>query len=394
MLESIAILLLGGFIAGMVMTKFNLPPLLGMLVIGVLFGPYMFDWLGNDLLHISPEIRTFSLMVILIRAGLGIHKHEIQKVGWSALKMSSIPSLMEGFAVTALAYFFFNFSFAEAGMLGFILAAVSPAVVVPSMLELKEARLGEDKQIPTLLLAGTSIDDVFAITLFTFFLGLGTSGGESIVFSLLKIPFSIIVGVMIGLVIGLIFVKLFDFKKFLKSNSERLLLVLSGAIFFYHFGEQIGIASLLGIMTLGFMIVEKRPEVAKGLSKQLLGIWVFAQILLFSLVGAAVDIDVAFQAGLMGLVIIGVGLMFRTLGVVISLIGTNLNRRERLFCVFSYWPKATVQAAIGGIPLASGVGEGGTILAIAVLSILLTAPMGAILIKKTAPLLLTRAKEQ
>jgi NhaP-type Na+/H+ or K+/H+ antiporter len=390
MLESIALLLVSGFILGMVMKGFRLPPLLGMLFVGIMFGPYVLDWLHIDLLHISSEIRTFSLLIILIRAGLGIKRHEIQAVGSLAVKMSSLPGLLEGFSILLVSYYVFDFSFAEAGMLGFIIAAVSPAVVVPSMLELKSERYGEDKQIPTLLLAGTSIDDVFAITIFSFFLSLGTTGDVSIVESVLKIPFSIILGVIGGLVSGYLFIKLFDFKKLFHSNVERLLLLLTGAIGFYTFGEAVGIASLLGIMAIGFLITDQREQIGVELSLTLLSIWFFAQILLFSLVGAEVNITVALEAGFMGLIIIMVGLLFRTVGVFISTMGSNLNMKERLFCVLSYLPKATVQAAIGALPLASGVEKGPEILAIAVLSILLTAPLGAILIKWSAPKLLKK----
>ena len=390
MLESIALLLVSGFILGMVMKGFRLPPLLGMLFVGIIFGPYVLDWLHIDLLHISSEIRTFSLLIILIRAGLGIKRHEIQAVGSLAVKMSSLPGLLEGFSILLVSYYVFDFSFAEAGMLGFIIAAVSPAVVVPSMLELKSERYGEDKQIPTLLLAGTSIDDVFAITIFSFFLSLGTTGDVSIVESVLKIPFSIILGVIGGLVSGYLFIKLFDFKRLFQSNVERLLLLLTGAIGFYAFGEAVGIASLLGIMAIGFLITDQREQIGVELSLTLLSIWFFAQILLFSLVGAEVNITVALEAGFMGLIIIMVGLLFRTVGVFISTMGSNLNMKERLFCVLSYLPKATVQAAIGALPLASGVGKGPEILAIAVLSILLTAPLGAILIKWSAPKLLKK----
>lgn len=390
MLESVALLLVSGFILGMVMKGFRLPPLLGMLFVGIIFGPYVLDWLHIDLLHISSEIRTFSLLIILIRAGLGIKRHEIQAVGSLAVKMSSLPGLLEGFSILLVSYYLFDFSFAEAGMLGFIIAAVSPAVVVPSMLELKSERYGEDKQIPTLLLAGTSIDDVFAITIFSFFLSLGTTGDVSIVESVLKIPVSIVLGVLGGLVIGYLFIKLFDFKRLFQSNVERLLLLLTGAIGFYTFGEVVGIASLLGIMAIGFLITDQREQMGAALSNTLLSIWFFAQILLFSLVGAEVNITVALEAGLMGLVIIMIGLLFRTIGVFISTIGSNLNMKERLFCVLSYLPKATVQAAIGALPLASGVEKGPEILAIAVLSILLTAPLGAILIKWSAPKLLKK----
>lgn len=220
MLTGIGLLLLFGYIGGKLVSRTKLPPLIGMLLVGMALGPYVLDWLDSDLLTVSQDIRTFALIVLLLRAGLGIKKDQIKQVGTIALKISSIPCFLEGLTITALAYYLLNFSFAEAGMLGFIIAAVSPAVVVPSMLDLKEKEYGEDKQVPTLLLAGTSIDDVFAITLFTFFLGLGTSGQDtSIAFELASIPFSIIAGMMGGAVIALL--ATFLFKQFDKKYVEN-----------------------------------------------------------------------------------------------------------------------------------------------------------------------------
>lgn len=387
MLTGVGLLLLLGYIGGRLVSKIKLPPLIGMLFVGILSGPYVLNWLGSDLLLVSQDIRMFALIIILLRAGLGIKKEQIKQVGTISLKLSSIPCLLEGFTVLGLAYYILGFSLAEAGMLGFIIAAVSPAVVVPSMLDLKEKRLGENKQIPTLLLAGASIDDVFAITLFTFFLGLGTETTESsLLFDLARIPFSIIGGVILGGLLALFAVYLF--KLMHKKYIEKLVLLLGATILFVEWGDAIGIASLLGVMTIGFLLLEKVPAQSKEFSLALGGLWVFLQILLFALVGAEVNIAVALDSGFIGLAIIAVGLLARSTGVWLATIGSGLNAKERLFCMIAYTPKATVQAAIGAVPLALGVEQGATILAIAVLSIIVTAPLGALAIYTTAPRLL------
>ncbi|WP_423190450.1 cation:proton antiporter [Alkalibacterium sp. f15] len=387
MLTGLGLLLLLGYIGGKMASKVKLPPLIGMLFVGVLMGPYMLNWLDSDLLLVSQDIRTFALIIILLRAGLGIKKEQIKEVGVIALKMSSIPCLIEGFTVTGLAYYLLGFSFAEAGMLGFIIAAVSPAVVVPSMLDLKEKRLGEDKQVPTLLLAGTSIDDVFAITLFTFFLGLGTEAMESsLLLDIARIPLSIIGGVVIGGVLALFAV--YIFKLIHKKYIEKLVLLLGATILFVEWGDALGIASLLGVMIIGFLLLEKVPAQSKEFSLALGGLWVFLQILLFALVGAEVNIAVALDSGFIGLGIILIGLLARSAGVWIATMSSDLNTKERLFCMIAYTPKATVQAAIGAVPLALGFEQGATILAIAVLSIIVTAPLGALAIYATAPKLL------
>lgn len=390
MLSGIGLLLLFGYIGGRLVSKVKLPPLIGMLFVGILLGPYVMNRLDPELLLVSQDIRMFALIIILLRAGLGIKKEQIKQVGTIALKLSSLPCVFEGFTVLALAYYLLGFSFAEAGMLGFIIAAVSPAVVVPSMLDLKEKRLGEAKQIPTLILAGASIDDVFAITLFTFFLGLGTERVErSLLLDLARIPFSIVGGIVAGGILAVFAAYVFKFMH--KKYIEKLVLLLGSTILFVEWGESIGIASLLGVMTIGFLLLEKVPVQSKEFSVALGGLWVFLQILLFALVGAEVNIAVAFESGFLGLAIIAIGLLARGAGVWLATIGSGLNAKERLFCMIAYTPKATVQAAIGAVPLALGVEQGATILAIAVLSIIVTAPLGALAIYVSAPKLLEQA---
>ena len=393
MLVSLSLLLVLGLLAGKVVELWRLPGLLGMLLVGILLGPYVFDVLDPDLLQISQDLRSLALIVILLRAGLGLKRENLAQVGSAALRLSCIPCILEGTTVMVLARWLLSLTWPEAGMLGFIIAAVSPAVVVPGMLNIKELGYGEDKQISTLIMAGASVDDVIAITLFTFFLGLGIQGEANVVLELGKIPLSISAGIAGGLLVAILLLKMYSFKPLTTRNTEKLLLLLSLAILYFEVGEHLGIASLLGVMTIGLVMVEKRQDSANQFSQKLARVWIFAQVILFTLVGAEVNIGVAVQAGLIGALIIGIGLIGRSLGVWIATLGTNLNGRERLFCMIAYFPKATVQAAIGALPLAAGIEAGSIILAIAVLSILITAPLGAIGIKVGAPILLQKVEK-
>lgn len=388
---SIAIIVMLGLIFNKVFEKVKLPGLLGMLILGILLGPHGLNWLFRDLLmtedvmRVSADFRKIALIVILLRAGFGIKKETLKKVGVPALKMSFIPGLMEGATVAFLGVQLLGISLVEAGMLGFIIAAVSPAVVVPAMLSLVEQGKGEKKGIPTMILAGASIDDVVAITIFSSFLGM--YGGEKINLGrqVMGIPVSIILGILIGVVCG--FSLVWFFKRYHIRDTKKVLIILSMAILLTSLESAVEhivpIASLLGVMTIGFIILEVYPKLAKRLSVKLNKIWVFAEILLFVLVGAQVNVAVAFDSGLLGLLIIAGGLTARSLGVWLSLLGTELNYKERLFAVVAYMPKATVQAAIGAVPLAAGVASGDVILALAVLSIMVTAPLGAIGIRLT-----------
>ncbi|WP_416199135.1 MAG: Sodium/proton antiporter, CPA1 family [Sporanaerobacter sp.] len=380
MAKSLAAILLLGLPANKLFEKFKLPGLLGMLILGVIIGPYGLNLLQADMINISGDLRKIALIIILLRAGLGINKADLKKVGNSALKMSCIPGLIEGLFIAFASTKFLDFSFVQGGILGFIIAAVSPAVVVPSMLSLIENNIGTNKGIPTLILAGASTDDVFAITIFSAFLGLYSGAHVNIGVQLLNIPLSILLGIGSGIVIGIIMVKIFS--KYHIRDTKKVLLILGVSILLTEFENllktKIEIASLLGVMTIGFIIVEKMPDLGERLAAKFNKIWVFAEILLFVLVGAQVNIGVALEAGMVGIIVIFIGLIGRSIGVLISLIGTDLNWKERLFCVIAYIPKATVQAAMGAVPLTLGVESGDVILAIAVLSILITAPLGAI----------------
>ena len=390
MAGSLATIILLGLLTNKLFKKMGLPGLLGMLILGVVIGLYGLDLLHQDMVKVSADLRRIALIIILLRAGLGIDKSALKKNSVVAIKMSSIPAIIEGFFIAFAAVRFLSFSFIQGGMLGFIIAAVSPAVVVPSMLKLIENGMGSKKGIPTLILAGASLDDVFAITIFSAFLGIYSGADMNLGIQLLNIPISIALGIMVGAIIGFILVKLF--KRYHIEDTKKLLLILGLAILLTELENllkpNIAIASLLGVMSIGFILIEKVPDIGKEISAKLNKVWVFAEILLFVLVGAEVNIRVAFEAGKIGIIIILIGLLGRSIGVIISLFGTGFNWKERLFCMISYVPKATVQAAMGAVPLSMGVESGDTILALAVLSILITAPLGAIGINFSAEKLL------
>ncbi len=380
MATSLAIIIILGLLANAIFTRIKLPGLLGMIIVGVLIGPYGLDWLSEDIIRVSADFRKIALIIILLRAGFGISKEDLKKVGAPAIRLSCIPGLFEGFTIGTIAMKMFGFDFVQGCILGFIIAAVSPAVIVPAMLNLMERELGKGKGIPTLILAGASIDDVFAITIFSTFLGIYNGFKINIGLRILSIPVSIILGILLGATIGIFLVKLF--KKYSIRDTKKVLYIIGAGILLTALESlvksKVEIAGLLGVMTIGFIILEIMPHVGKRMAVKLDKIWVFAEILLFVLVGAQVNVGLALDAGLKGILLIAIGLLARSIGVVISLLKTDLNKKEKVFCIIAYIPKATVQAAIGAIPLSLGVESGDLMLSIAVLSIVLTAPIGAI----------------
>lgn len=390
MATSLALIILLGLTFNTLFAKIKMPGLLGMLILGVVIGPYGFNLIQPEIMNVSADFRKIALIIILLRAGFGISKEDLKRVGAPALRLSCIPGIIEGMFIAFASIKFLGFSFIQGGILGFIIAAVSPAVVVPQMLNFMEKGIGTNKGIPTLILAGASIDDVFAITIFSTFLGLYSGSHVNIGIKLLGIPVSIILGIVAGVIIGFIMINIF--KKYHIRDTKKVLLILGASILLTTLENvvksKIEIASLLGVMTIGFIILEKMPQVGRRLALKFNKIWIFAEILLFVLVGAQVNISVAINAGAAGIIIIFIGLIGRSIGVILSLLGTDLNWKERLFCAIAYIPKATVQAAMGAIPLSLGVASGDVILAVAVLSILVTAPLGAIAINLSAPRLL------
>lgn len=394
MATGLAIITLLGLLMNTLFVKLRLPGLLGMLILGIAIGPYGLDWIDSGLMAASADFRKIALIIILLRAGLGISRESLNKVGYAAIRLSIIPGVLEGFAIGLISIPLLGFTWIQGGILGFILAAVSPAVIVPMMIQLSERGLGTDKNIPTLILAAASVDDVVAITIFSAFLGMYSGAHVNIGIQLAWIPVSIILGIGVGILSGIVLVKVFERHHI--RDTKKVLVILGIGIMLTALESalknRLEIAALLGVMTIGFILLEKRPVVAHRLSAKFGKIWVFAEILLFVLVGAQVDPSVALDAGANGLLILAAGLSARSLGVLISTAGTPLNLKERFFCVVAYLPKATVQAAIGAIPLTLGVEGGDVIMAIAVLSILITAPLGALGIRISAPRLLSQTE--
>ena len=381
MAVSLAEIILLGLLVEWVFRKCRLPGLIGMLLLGVVAGSF----LAPDFLAASQDLRLIALIVILLRAGFELSRDALAKAGWRTLLLAFIPGVIEGLTITFLGPLFLPLTHLEAALLGFILAAVSPAVVVPSMIRFIEEKRGAKKAIPTMVLAAASLDDVFAITIFSILLGIYSGEAVSIGGALAGIPVSILLGIGVGAAAGWLLLKLFE--RFNPRATKRTLIVVGVSILLVRAQQllegTVPFAALLAVMALGFLILEKRERMAHELSSKLGKIWVLASILLFTLVGAQVDVNVAWDAGLPGALIILIGLIFRSIGTYISVMGTDLNFEEKMFCVVAYIPKATVQAAIGAVPLAAGVESGEIILAVAVLSIILTAPVGAIGIKFT-----------
>lgn len=380
MMLSLAIIIIFGLVGGFLFKLIKLPTVIGMLVAGIVIGPFGLDMLDANMLAISSDLRMIALIIILLRAGLGINREAIERVGKSVVTMSTIPVLIEGLAIAFLSVWLLGFDFIRGGMLGFIIAAVSPAIIVPAMLKLIQKRIGEKKGLPVLVLASASIDDVIAITLFSMFTSIYLSTRTNVLMHLVSIPMSVVLGILLGLLIGYVLVSLFN--RFHMRDSKKVVLLIAMGIFMVSFADLVEsyvlIAALLGVMTIGLVIVERKKELAVRLSKKFDKIWVFAELFLFVLVGAAVNIHTALDVGLLGIVIVLLGLTCRSIGVLIATARSPFVRNEKLFLVISYIPKATVQAAVGSVPLALGVAGGEMILAISVLAIMITAPIGAL----------------
>ncbi|HCQ5694252.1 TPA: cation:proton antiporter [Clostridioides difficile] len=393
MLTSLALIFLLGMASGGIFKRIKLPNLLGMLLTGIILGPYVLNLIDNSILDISSDLRKIALIIILTRAGLSLDINDLKKVGRPAVLMCFIPATFEIIGMIVLAPKLLGVSILEAAVMGAVVGAVSPAIIVPKMLKLMEEGYGTEKSIPQMLLAGTSIDDIFVIVMFTVFTGLAQGNSISAI-SFLQIPVSIILGVIAGAVIGICLAVFF--KKVHMRDSAKGVLLLSISFLMISLETALeGIVSfsgLLAVMSIGIFLQIKYRVVARRLSIKYSKLWVGAEILLFVLVGATVDISYAFKAGIGAVILIFGVLLFRMVGVFFCLIKTNLTIKERLFCMIGYIPKATVQAAIGGVPLAMGMASGQLILTLAVLAILITAPLGAFGIDVTYKKLLTSVK--
>jgi NhaP-type Na+/H+ or K+/H+ antiporter len=388
---NLGIIIVLGIITIKLFNRFNVPTFLGYLLLGILLGPFCFDIIDNAFLGLNQEISSLAIIILLIRAGLGLNRDAMRKIGRPAVEMSCIPSIIEGLSIMVIGHYILGISFLEAGMLGFILASVSPAVLVPKMLGFIRKGFGVDKGVPTLLLAGSAADDVVAITIFSAFLGMYTGGNLNIVGDILGIPISIILGIATGFVSGIVL--LLIFKRWEFSSTEKLLIVLAIGILLNALEDLlegiVPVAGLVGVMVIGFLIIDRSPKVGKELSDKFSHIWFLAEIILFVLLGAQLRLDIIPGILIPGLVIITLGLFARAIGVYISLAGSGFNNKEKLFCMISYIPKANAQATIGSLPLAAGVASGEIILAITGIAIIYTAPLGAILIDKAGGKLLS-----
>mgnify|MGYP004451246209 FL=1 len=384
MLFSIALMLLVGMLAGWGCKKLHLPGLLGMIFTGIVLGPFALNLIDGTILSISSELRRIALIIILTRAGLSLDINDLKKVGRPAILMCFVPACFEMTGMIILAPLLLHISYIEAAVMGAVIAAVSPAVIVPKMLKLMDEGYGVNKSVPQMILAGASVDDVFVIVMFSVFTGLAQGNGVSAV-SFIRIPVSIILGILIGMAAGTILA--IYFKKIHIRDTVKVIILLCISFLLVtaedRFSDIIPFASLIAVMCIGIALQRNRTEAAVRLSVKFNKLWVCAEVILFVLVGATVNISYAISAGISAVMLIFGVLLFRMAGVFVCMIKTKLNMRERLFCVIAYMPKATVQAAIGGVPLSMGLACGNIVLTVAVLAIIITAPLGAFLIDLT-----------
>ena len=397
MLTSLSLILLVGLAMGGICRRLKLPRIIGMLFTGILLGPFVLNLLDENILTISPDLRQMALVIILIKAGLSLKLSDLKKVGRPALLMSALPATFEILAFVLIGPMILPITPVEGAVMGAVLGAVSPAVVIPRMDHLMESGYGMDKSIPQLIIAGASCDDIFVIVLFSTFVSMA-QGGSAQVSDFVDIPVSIILGVILGALVGWLLCKFFE-NYYARGkhirNSTKVIVVLGVSFMLLAIedaaADVVAVSGLLAIVSMACTLNMTCPaHVVKRLGEKFGKLWIAAEVLLFVLVGAAVDINYTLEAGLPAVLMILLALVFRSVGVVLCLLGTNLNNKERLYCILAYLPKATVQAAIGSVPLAMGLPCGKLVLSIAVLSILITAPLGAIAMDATYRKLLTQ----
>ena len=400
LLTSLAFVFLLGLAMAALCQRIKIPRIIGMLITGILLGPCVLNWLSDSVLGISSELRQMALIIILLKVGLSLNLADLKKVGRPALMMSCVPASFEILAFVIFAPAILHISRVEAAVMGAVLGAVSPAVVIPRMVQLMETKYGTDQRIPQMIMAGASCDDIFVIVLFSTFTNMA-QGGSAHVADFINIPVSILLGIALGAVAGYglsLFFETAYAKEHYVRNSMKVILIL-GMSFFLMSVEtwlkgKVSVSGLLAVVSMAAVIrIKCIPKVSKRLSEKFGKLWIAAEVILFVLVGAAVDIRYTMQAGIAAVLMIFVGLMFRAVGVSLCMLGTKLNKKERLFCVIAYLPKATVQAAIGSVPLAMGLPCGQIVLSVAVLAILITAPLGAAGMDLTYDKLLVRSED-
>ena len=391
MLTSLALMLILGLLLGSIFHKLNLPRLLGMMITGMILGPYALNLLDDKILSISSDLRQLALIIILLRAGLSLDLSDLKKVGRPAVLMCFVPSCFEIVGIILLAPRLLHITILEAAIMGAVVAAVSPAVIIPRMLKLMEEGYGKKNSLPSLILAGASVDDVFVIVLFTAFISLKTGGSVSTQ-DFFRIPLSIVFGLMVGICCGLILSKLF--KMIHMRDTAKVIIILSISFLLVELEKQISavlpMSGLLAVISMAAILNKTYEMLAKRLSVRLNKIWVVAEIIVFVLVGVTVNLKYVVSAGALSLLIIFGALLFRMFGVFLCMIRTRLSKKEKIFCMLAYTPKASVQAAIGTIPLSLGLACGDKVLTVAVLTIVFTAPLGALMMDKTYKKLLER----
>lgn len=384
MLLSLGFIIVVGYLLGRLLSAMNLPSLIGYIIAGLIMGPSFFNLIDQSTLDISSDLRRIALMIILLRAGLNIDLPDLKKVGRPAILMSFLPATLEIIGTIILAPIFFGMSYLSAAILGAIVAATSPAVVVARMLDLMGKGYGKKKGVPQMILAGSSLDDIFVIIIFTALIALAQTG-EFHWLSMLSMPTSIILGIAGGLLVG--WLLSLAIEKYQLSGGYPVILSFGMAMLFDGIEKAmtgpIGFSALLAVMAMGFMMLRVNPVQAKSVQVGFNNLWQVFEIILFVLVGASMSIESVKDSGLIAVVLIVLLLVFRGLGVLLSVLGTQLNKEEKAFAIFAYLPKATVQAAIGAVPLAMGLPNGQIILTISVVAILVTAPLGAVLIDQT-----------
>ena len=390
MLTSLALIFLVGLAMSAICKQICLPGIIGMLATGIVLGPYVLDLLSPSILGISADLRKLALIIILLKAGLSLNLSDLKKVGRPAILMSFVPASFEICGYILFAPMILGVTRVEAAVMGAVMGAVSPAVVVPRMVKLMEEGYGTKKGIPQMILAGASCDDIFVIVLFTTFLQMA-QGGHANAKDFINIPISIVLGIVLGCIVGYLLYRFFELaykKNHCVRNSTKLIVILGMSCLLLAIEEwvsvYVAVSGLLAVVSMACMLkVKSTTFVSKRLSEKFGKLWIAAEVILFVLVGAAVDIRYMAKAGAMALLMIGAALLFRAVGVCICMLGTKLTWKERLFCIIAYLPKATVQAAIGSVPLAAGLPCGTLVLSVAVMAIVITAPIGALGIDST-----------
>ena len=384
MLTSLAFIFLVGLFMAAICQRLKLPRIIGMLITGIVLGPYVLDLLDPSILSISADLRQMALIIILLKAGLSLNLADLKRVGRPAIMMSCVPASCEILAFFLFAPGILGVTRIEAAVMGAVLGAVSPAVVVPRMVQLMDSKYGTDKSIPQLILAGASCDDIFVIVLFSTFLGMA-QGGHANLMDFINIPVSIVLGIALGAITGYLLSLFFETAythNHCVRNSIKVIVVLGVSFLLMAvetwLEESISVSGLLAVVSMACVLkIKSVTFVSKRLSEKFGKLWLAAEVLLFVLVGAAVDIRYTLNAGIAAILMIFLALIFRSAGVALCLVGTPLTWKERLFCMIAYLPKATVQAAIGSVPLAAGLACGKIVLSVAVMAIVTAAPVGA-----------------